>query len=241
MEPTWPKEWERRTNWEHTTDDCQSPSVLSGSGLRILCLGDSLTAGYCNGGFDEKPYSTTLQEALCGIHEVMVEALGFSGWTSEQILENAEASPDRMLLRDGVAFDVVIVMAGTNDIADRRIKIEEITTNLAKMHVMAQATGAQTIAITIPESHAQQALADIGVRWEAANKRIRDLPGIVGGMGGDAARVQVIDSTALIRYESNHNWENDGLHMTEEGYAAFGTALAGFLQEYAEKCARGKD
>jgi lysophospholipase L1-like esterase len=54
-------------------------------------------------------------------------------------------------------YDVVIIMGGTNDLADRHIKVEEIIGNLDGLHRLSYATGARTVAITVPESNAQQA------------------------------------------------------------------------------------
>ena len=56
--------------------------------VRVLCLGDSLTAGYCNSGFDEKPYARALGEMLGDA--VDVKAIGYSGYTTAEILEVVE-------------------------------------------------------------------------------------------------------------------------------------------------------
>jgi lysophospholipase L1-like esterase len=56
--------------------------------VRVLCLGDSLTAGYCDSGFDEKPYARALGEALG--EEAEVKSIGYSGYTTSEILEVVE-------------------------------------------------------------------------------------------------------------------------------------------------------
>ena len=50
-------------------------------------------------------------------------------------------------------YACVLIMAGTNDLADR-VPTETIVDNLAALHAVAHAYGARTIAMTIPESHA---------------------------------------------------------------------------------------
>jgi len=55
-----------------------------------LCLGDSLTAGYCDNGFDEKPYARALGEELGP--SIDVKAIGYSGLTTGEILDILEVS-----------------------------------------------------------------------------------------------------------------------------------------------------
>jgi len=42
----------------------------------------------------------------------------------------------------------------------------------------------------------------------------------------------VLDSSRLIRYKDNECWEEDGLHMTEEGYDLFGMNLGTNLRSF---------
>ena len=64
--------------------------------------------------------------------------------------------PEILRYEDKV-YDVVIIMGGTNDLADRHVKVDDIINNLEGIHRLALATGAKTVAITVPESNAQQA------------------------------------------------------------------------------------
>ena len=131
-----------------------------------------------------------------------------------------------MFRHDDKVYDCVVIMAGTNDLAERNIKIDRIVSNLDGLHKMAQATGAKTVAITVPESNAQLVLPDIGMRWESTNRKIK-------AHFGGRDRTLVLDSTNLVRYSHETGlWEEDGLHMTEAGYDAFGAALGGALRNF---------
>lgn len=86
--------------------------------LRILCFGDSLTAGYTHYGLEHYPYSDYLEKTLQKFYP-----------STEIIIDNAGLSADRvkagLFLRrmEGKCakaaanpYDWVIVLAGTNDL-----------------------------------------------------------------------------------------------------------------------------
>ena len=124
--------------------------------LRVLAVGDSLTAGYYNGGAAFHPYckrlETLLQTALDDREgkRTRCEEVGRSGWTSELI---ALKGPARGALEAaaaaGRAYTHVAVLAGTNDLC-RRVPPEEILANLEHLWEMARQHGALVLALTIP-------------------------------------------------------------------------------------------
>ena len=91
-------------------DDCMQPAT-SGAAVRVLCYGDSLTAGYTaltkyTGEY--APWATHLGDAL----GLPVDHVGMCGWTTEQMVDglDGEANVDvcdvahrglRRLLEDG--------------------------------------------------------------------------------------------------------------------------------------------
>ena len=92
---------------------------------RILCYGDSLTAGFCCGGYKFAPYAAFLKDKLQSSNhgcEFEIDHYGFSGWTTKQLLDGAHSQN----LRDFVGmsgpglavalkeklYDLVILMAG---------------------------------------------------------------------------------------------------------------------------------
>ena len=125
--------------------------------LRVLAVGDSLTAGYYNGGAAFHPYckrlETLLQTALDDREgkRTRCEEVGRSGWTSEAI--GYSDGPARGALEEaaaaGRAYTHVAVLAGTNDLC-RRVPPEEILANLEHLWEMARQHGALVLALTIP-------------------------------------------------------------------------------------------
>ena len=62
-----------------------------GSIKRILCYGDSLTAGFWAGGQKFEPYAFTLSNSLKSLGlNVEIDHHGFSGWTTQQLLSGCE-------------------------------------------------------------------------------------------------------------------------------------------------------
>jgi len=63
------------------------------------------------------------------------------------------------------------------------------------------------------------------MRWESTNRKINN-------HFTDKSKTLVVDSTKLLRYSDNELWEEDGLHMSEQGYDAFGARLAGAIRPF---------
>ena len=86
--------------------------------LRVLCFGDSLTAGYTMSGYVLSPYAHHLQaslEHLLSSSDIQIEISGLSGDQVQgqflrRINGKCHANPDQH-------YDWVIVMGGTNDLA----------------------------------------------------------------------------------------------------------------------------
>ena len=107
-----------------------------------------------------------------------VEHVGMSGWTTRQMLDHqnsrvgtgvcGEKHPGLGHLCVGGRFRTVILMAGTNDLGERPAK--EIFADLKALHEICHASGAQTVALSIPQSKAAMAgPAFIGQRREHVN------------------------------------------------------------------------
>ena len=92
---------------------------------RILCYGDSLTAGFCCGGYKFAPYATFLKDKLESMNQnlnIEIDSYGFSGWTTGQLLENTYNSQLKDFVGNtgpGIAvvlkekrYNLVILMAG---------------------------------------------------------------------------------------------------------------------------------
>ena len=95
---------------------------------RILCYGDSLTAGFCCGGLKFTPYATFLKDKLKSMNtdcEYEVDFYGFSGWTTTQLLDNAHnhnlkdfvgmTGPGLAVALKEKHYNLLILMAGRSE------------------------------------------------------------------------------------------------------------------------------
>lgn len=85
--------------------------------LRILCFGDSLTAGYTSYGWEFHPYAdhlrVGLQHALSTL-DIVVDVAGLSG---DQVQGNYLSRIKAKCVDTATPYDWIIIMGGTNDLA----------------------------------------------------------------------------------------------------------------------------
>ena len=85
--------------------------------LRVLCFGDSLTAGYTKYGYEHYPYADHLRVGLqhmLSSSDIQVEVAGLSGdQVQGQYLNRIKA---KCPITEERRYDWVIVMGGTNDL-----------------------------------------------------------------------------------------------------------------------------
>lgn len=201
-------------------------------GARLLAYGDSLTAGYCQMGRAFKPWAPLLCKLLgCAL----VDHTGLSGWRTSQMVQALDA-PDvadvsdrhwpglRHQLRHARApYDVVVIMAGTNDLADRDSPAS-IVESIARLHEAAHKAGAATVALPIPDSHSEMTTPWHSKLRRDTNSKLREW-----ALAQPTGRVLYVDSTGFCPFTEKTMdtlWEQDGLHMSELGYQTFGKQLA---------------
>ena len=150
--------------------------------MRLLAFGDSLTAGYHHSGASFSPWAPLLCKLL---NVTACDHVGMSGFTTKQLLNSLDAEEVfdvvpkawtglRRQMRTGGPYDVVLIMAGTNDLADK-VTTSQLLENLVALHDVAHAQGARTVAMTIPESHAAKMVGWLGHARDDANAAIRTL------------------------------------------------------------------
>merc|ERR1719295_984676 len=83
--------------------------------MKILCVGDSLTWGYNNGGQKQYPYKDTLESMLKEQFGNSVTFKVFESGVSGELV--TETMVDRIAdLLSNYTFDIVVHLGGTNDI-----------------------------------------------------------------------------------------------------------------------------
>ena len=192
---------------------------------RILCFGDSLTAGTSPPHFDTFPYAPHLDHALQQQFtniDVVVRHIGLPGWTSKDMVN--EQLSERVGLRhaiqrvQGPPLSLVILLAGTNDMAyesNAQVTVESIL----KLHsICHEEKVPHTIAIGVPPSAYQTMNADAAALNLAINE------GLMEYCAQNPKSMTFVPFP--FQYEHNGaNWSTDGLHFSQEGYKLLGESL----------------
>lgn len=201
------------------------PSSGSVAALRIVCYGDSLTAGFCNRGRSFQPYGRTLSAILeklalpssvsvCGLcgktARQMVEGLRWQ--TLNDYLDNKGPGLERML--SDCRPDLAIILAGTNDLL-RGASPESVLSDVRKLHASCHAAGVPTIALIPPVKKLgsartmQQRAASLLVEWS------KTIPLVVA----------TFDVEKLVPRKPAGLWDSDEVHMAASGQDALGERL----------------
>mmetsp|Transcript_6925 Transcript_6925/g.12284 ORF Transcript_6925/g.12284 Transcript_6925/m.12284 type:complete len:447 (+) Transcript_6925:184-1524(+) len=194
---------------------------------RILCYGDSNTAGFCSNGARFEPYAHSLSKELgkqgCAVDIVLN---GCNGLTTQEMLQNL-GNP---MLKDVVAYgrglehifstegqqDLAIIMTGTNDLG-KGTPAEGIMQLIDQMHQVCHKRGVPTIALAPPTimdqgpyRHQRNRLAQILSSWASQNPLVLDC----------------LDCEMLVpRAAFGGLWEHDQLHMSPSGSKELGRRL----------------
>ena len=214
-----------------------APALASVDRPRVLAFGDSLTAGCC--GRPPHPYATALCAELrrgCNASAAECVALGHPGQTAARLAADLDR-PDAGLRdalararRGGDAFDVCVLLAGTNDLLRRDGSPDQIAAHLATLHGACHAAGARSVAIAIPPGEwrrseragvAPAAAAGAGAAREATNARLRS-----SVCGSAEAAARCVFAEFPVSYADAALWSDDGVHPTPAGYDALGERLA---------------
>jgi lysophospholipase L1-like esterase len=167
----------------------------------------------------------------------------------------------------GGAYHVVLILAGTNDLA-AGVPVATFLSQLASLHAAAHELGARTVAFTIPESAASEQVAPAaGTRpplcllqptsafavrlcaapaWQPRAPQVPWLGALrdecnaatrAWAAGQAADRVLLVEAAELVPYAVGPLWEPDGLHMSQRGYEAFGRGLAPRVRAFVREAA----
>ncbi|KAL8417486.1 hypothetical protein RB594_001234 [Gaeumannomyces avenae] len=187
--------------------------------LRILCFGDSLTAGYASLGTVYRPYSEQMVELLRpALPDVEIETVvdGRPGDTTTGFLSRLDPhfGPGKP------SYDWTILLGGTNDLAYNRTA-EAVFENLSKCWGVAQAHGSKVLVLTVPE---------VGVTGSAlVNSRRDELNRLIKNAEG--GNIYVHDHHAAVPFwamsedDRRLHWD-DNVHLTPSGYDLMGQKIA---------------
>ncbi len=215
----------------HQTSLALAMSAKSTISQRILCYGDSLTAGVAPPSLELFPYAPYLEKEL---HEspnfgkTTIRHRGLSGWTSSQMLDDADGPTTG--LRSAIRavkdppLSLVIILAGTNDLGYGE-EADLIAESVVALHKMCFTEGVpHTIAIGVPPSGYQSAYKDAADKAKQINYALKQF-------------CQSSDSKSVFFPFPFHyapgdaNWSPDTLHFSRQGYKVLGESLAPIVQE----------
>lgn len=151
-----------------------------------MAYGDSLTAGYYNGGRCFAPYANELAKQISRTVAVEVWANGLSGLQASELTRHSKAQwiedathrfgPGvEWILENEEPFDVVIIMAGTNDIGDEPPEL--IFGNIKLLHTACHERSIRTVVLSVPQNSFSQSkmIEDENFvnSWEETNRLLR--------------------------------------------------------------------
>lgn len=223
-----------RSTMVHSMSSVSSTSLSSPTIHRVLAFGDSLTAG--TSGDDLYPYASYLQNALQRRQVidtvVQVRHRGLPGWTTQGMLDSLD--DERLGLRTAIQavtnppLSLVILLAGTNDLANGAATAGQITQNLLRLHAVCHECGVvRTLAIGIPSSGYQAINADVATLVATVNSSLRHQ------IASQQERTCTTTFTTFpFRFVyQGENWNTDSLHLSPKGYQLLGESLAPVVEE----------
>ncbi|KAM0806949.1 putative SGNH hydrolase-type esterase domain-containing protein [Seiridium cardinale] len=187
--------------------------------LRILCLGDSLTAGYP----PAHPYAGKLVEyleAAFPTHGVEIQVDGVPGdlVTRGSFIKRMETMWKMQEPEGG--FDWTIVLGGTNDVG-WGFSADKVLQSLKKVYDIPLSKGGKVLALTVPETRLEN--NDLDERRNAVNDGIKS---------HKQQNFYTFDLYKSVPYrtmskaDQEKYWDPDGLHFTEAGYDLIGEKVA---------------
>jgi len=114
-------------------------------------------------------------------------------------------------------FDLVVIMAGTNDMSCQH-EPARILRSLELLHSACHARGVPTVALAPPPAPSR------GPVWEVVRQQVLDSLRLLAVMA--PTRMACIDPAELVSSARPDMWDADGLHFSPLGSCTFGQNLA---------------
>ena len=222
--------------------------VTAAASLRVLCYGDSLTAGTSPPLDTLYPFSPSLERAIASsTTPALCRHLGLPGATAAMMLQfaNDEQRGLNSLLKR-TSPHLAVILAGTNDLG-YNTESGPIVRALTGLHELAHDLEVPTIAVGIPPSAYQAQQSEAAELAIAVNRELRawclqrgemvpwrrEFAGgkvvKTGGVSGPFA--MYVDNPITAWRRDDGLWAPDGLHFSPEGYAKLGEGLAAVVVE----------
>eukprot|EP01111_Echinosteliopsis_oligospora_P012846 TRINITY_DN4459_c0_g1_i1.p1 TRINITY_DN4459_c0_g1~~TRINITY_DN4459_c0_g1_i1.p1 ORF type:complete len:207 (-),score=34.08 TRINITY_DN4459_c0_g1_i1:132-752(-) len=185
---------------------------MGGATTKILCFGDSLTAGYYMKGHMFHPYTIKLQSLLNKDGNYQLENQGRSGEGTTKMAERLKLH----LSNNPSKYKYAIILGGTNDIGFKMPDM--VNNNLKLMHDLCRDHGIISLAVTVPQHGQESAYSWITTIRSQINHFI--------GKYCKQNNISVIDFSTRIPYTSPNDGDgeigtkiwDDNLHLTPAGY-----------------------
>lgn len=173
---------------------------------------------------------------LCGLTGVEMA----QGLDAQQLRDNfGRVGPGlRRLLAEQGPFDLVLVMAGTNDLGVSNSS-EEVVACLQEMHKACWATGTPSVVLSIPESSVTGTAQypDAAAKWHAINKALANW-GQAAQSENPSSSPFFVNTSELVSFDHTTCmrglWDPDGLHFTAAGSREFGSKLAPLIASHLQ-------
>ncbi|KAK4153553.1 SGNH hydrolase-type esterase domain-containing protein [Chaetomidium leptoderma] len=200
--------------------------------LRILCFGDSLTAGYACYGTIHHPYNEKLEHMLCmAFPDLKIETAedGVSGATVRngfQTRMNAQfLAPKKGKDDDGEAdgkpYDWAVVLGGTNDLGIG-FEVEDIFESLKEVWEVPLSNKCKVLALTVPEAGVNGRMRE---RIDAKRNKLNDL---IKGYKREGFHVydlhKHVPYWSMTEADREKYWD-DLVHFTPDGYDLIGNKV----------------
>lgn len=206
----------------------------------ILCFGDSLTWGWVASGKKPIPYASFLQDMLglpadsvlpagqpgqkaCDMHARLSEELSrgncFDGKTAHLAAKQTEAlqkiGKDKSPEKGSRPFDVVVVLAGANDLRSCA-RADAVIRDVLALHELVRASGAHCVAVTLTRCVEKNMCAK---ERKMINKALKDATAASAQGSGPSLVLADLDAevASLPKMQSDALFSDD-VHFTEAGY-----------------------
>lgn len=186
--------------------------------IRILALGDSLTAGFSLRGTRHDPYTDKLGELLQGQGlSVSIDNHGEDGDTTDGMLFRLSQLLKTTKEVGGPGYTHMILLGGTNDLGGRDPK--NVIKNLARIHGLAREHSMKTFAVTLPEHAQDKRIEWLPVEREEINDFLRnEYAETLVDLAREHPQHSLSDADLALYWD-------DGLHFTAKGYERMGEII----------------